>query len=188
MQTSIRMLLLFSVLTGVIYPLAMTGIGQLLFRERANGGIVYVNGVIRGGDIIGQKFSSPRYFWGRPSAIDYHAECSGATNFSPTHAELKKSVLARQEAFGKTHNMSAYKDIPADMLLCSASGLDPHISPLAAQLQIERIVQARSLSPQQKQQLLQILQAHIIQPDWGFLGESRVNVLQINLALDRLCR
>lgn len=177
MITSIKMLFLFVILTGGLYPLLITGIGQLLFHDCVNGSLVVVNKKIRGSALIGQKFSSERYFWGRPSSVEYNAECSGATNFSPLHPEFKKSVLARQESFCQAHKIVDKKSVPAEIILCSGSGLDPHITYQAAYLQVGRIASVRNLSEEKKKQLLHILH----------LNRKYINLLELNLALDNLC-
>jgi K+-transporting ATPase ATPase C chain len=172
---SIRIYLVITLLTGVIYPLAMTGVAQLLFPKQANGSRIIENGKLVGSDLIAQKFESPRYFWSRPSAADYATVASGASNKGPTSADLKKSIEERREKFGT--------NAPVDLLTASGSGLDPHISPEAARLQIPRIAAARNMSIQK---ISELVDQTIEQPQLGFLGEPRVNVLQLNRALDQL--
>lgn len=172
---SIRIYLVITLLTGVIYPLAMTGVAQLLFPKQANGSRIIENGKLVGSDLIAQKFESSRYFWSRPSAADYATVASGASNKGPTSADLKKSIEERREKFGT--------NAPVDLLTASGSGLDPHISPEAARLQIPRIAAARNMSIQK---ISELVDQTIEQPQLGFLGEPRVNVLQLNRALDQL--
>jgi potassium-transporting ATPase KdpC subunit len=172
---SIRIYLVITLLTGVIYPLAMTGVAQLLFPKQANGSRIIENGKLVGSDLIAQKFESPKYFWPRPSAADYATVASGASNKGPTSADLKKSIEERREKFGA--------DTPVDLLTASGSGLDPHISPEAARLQIPRVAAARNMSIQK---ITALVDQTIEQPQLGFLGEPRVNVLQLNRALDQL--
>jgi K+-transporting ATPase ATPase C chain len=172
---SIRIYLVITLLTGVIYPLTMTGVAQLLFPKQANGSRIIENGKLVGSDLIAQKFESPRYFWPRPSAADYATVASGASNKGPTSADLKKSIEERREKFGT--------NAPVDLLTASGSGLDPHISPEAARLQIPRIAAARNMSIQK---ISELVDQTIEQPQLGFLGEPRVNVLQLNRALDQL--
>jgi potassium-transporting ATPase KdpC subunit len=172
---SIRIYLVITLLTGVIYPLVMTGVAQLLFPKQANGSRIIENGKLVGSDLIAQKFESPRYFWSRPSAADYATVASGASNKGPTSADLKKSIEERREKFGT--------NAPVDLLTASGSGLDPHISPEAARLQIPRIAAARNMSIQK---ISELVDQTIEQPQLGFLGEPRVNVLQLNRALDQL--
>jgi K+-transporting ATPase ATPase C chain len=170
---SLRAYLLITVVTGVIYPLLITGIAQLCFQQQANGSRLVKNGQIVGSDLLSQKFESPRYFWPRPSAADFATLPSGASNKGPTSADLKKAIDERRTRFGA--------DAPVDLLTASGSGLDPHISPEAAYSQISRIAAARSISPQKISELVdQTTEA----PQLGFLGEPRVNVLRLNRALD----
>ena len=172
---SIRIYLVITLLTGVIYPLTMTGVAQLLFPKQANGSRIIENGKLVGSDLIAQKFESPRYFWPRPSAADYATVASGASNKGPTSADLKKSIEERREKFGT--------DAPVDLLTASGSGLDPHISPEAARLQIPRVAAARNMSIQK---ISELVDQTIEQPQLGFLGEPRINVLLLNRALDQL--
>ena len=172
---SIRIYLVITVLTGVIYPLAMTGIAQLFFPRQANGSRIIENDKLVGSDLIAQKFESPKYFWPRPSAADYATVASGASNKGPTSSDLKKAIEERREKFGA--------DAPVDLLTASGSGLDPHISPEAAQLQIPRVASARNMSIEK---ITTLVDQAIEQPQLGFFGEPRVNVLQLNRALDQL--
>jgi len=172
---SIRIYLVLTFLTGILYPLAMTGVAQLLFPKQANGSRIVENGKLIGSDLLVQKFESPRYFWPRPSSADYATVPSGASNKGPTSADLKKSIDERREKFGN--------DAPVDLLTASGSGLDPHISPEAALLQIARVAAGRSMSIQK---VTTVVDQAIEEPQLGFLGEPRVNVLKLNLALDQL--
>ncbi|HWY50418.1 MAG TPA: potassium-transporting ATPase subunit KdpC [Chthoniobacterales bacterium] len=172
---SLRIYIVLTLLTGILYPLVMTGIAQLLFPKQANGSRIVVNGRFIGSDLLAQKFESPRYFWPRPSSADYATVASGASNKGPTSADLKKSIDERREKFGN--------DAPVDLLTASGSGLDPHISPEAARSQIPRVAEARKMSIQQISALVDRVTE---QPQFGFLGERRVNVLRLNQALDQL--
>jgi len=172
---SLRIYIVLTLLTGILYPLAMTGVAQLLFPKQANGSRIVVNGRFIGSDLLAQKFESPRYFWPRPSSADYATVASGASNKGPTSADLKKSIDERREKFGN--------DAPVDLLTASGSGLDPHISPEAAHSQIPRVAEARKMSIQQISALVDQVTE---QPQFGFLGERRVNVLRLNQALDQL--
>ena len=172
---SIRIFLVLTLLTGIIYPLAMTGAAQLLFPKQANGSRIVENGNLIGSELLGQKFESPRYFWPRPSAADYATVASGASNKGPTSADLKKAIDERRTTFGT--------DAPVDLLTASGSGLDPHISPEGARSQVARVAAARSLSIQKVSELID---QTIEPPQFGFLGEPRVNVLRLNRALDQL--
>jgi K+-transporting ATPase ATPase C chain len=170
---SLRIFIVLTLLTGVIYPLAITGIAQLLFPRQANGSRIIEQDKLVGSDLIAQKFEDPKYFWPRPSAADYATVASGASNKGPTSADLKKSIEERREKFGK--------DAPVDLLTASGSGLDPHISPEAARSQIPRIAAARNMSISK---LSALINQTIEPPQFGFLGEPRVNVLHLNRALD----
>jgi potassium-transporting ATPase KdpC subunit len=172
---SIRIYIVLTLLTGIIYPLVMTGLAQLVFPKQANGSRIIENGKLIGSDLLVQKFESPRYFWPRPSAADYATVPSGASNKGPTSADLKKSIDERRAKLGK--------DAPVDLLPASGSGLDPHISPEAAQFQVARVARERKLP---NEQIATLVQQATEPPQFGFLGEPRVNVLQLNRLLDRL--
>jgi potassium-transporting ATPase KdpC subunit len=172
---SLRIYLVLTLLTGILYPLAMTGVAQLLFPKQANGSRIVENGKLIGSDLLAQKFESPRYFWPRPSSADYATAPSGASNKGPTSADLRKSIDERRAKFGN--------DAPVDLLTASGSGLDPHISPEAARLQIARVAAARNISIQK---ITTLVDQTIEEPQLGFLGESRVNVVRLNRALDQL--
>ena len=172
---SLRIYVVLTLLTGILYPLAMTGVAQLVFPKQANGSRITEDGKLVGSDLIAQKFESPKYFWPRPSSADYATVPSGASNKGPTSADLKKSVDERRAKFGK--------DAPVDLLTASGSGLDPHISPEAVRLQIPRVASARNMSIQK---IAALIDRTIEPPQLGFLGEPRVNVLRLNRALDQL--
>ena len=185
-----RMLVILTLITGVLYPLSMTVIAQLVFANQANGSLLIADGVTIGSELIGQATDDPRYFWSRPSAAGYMLGSSldtlgssGATNFGGTSAELAQAVSGREAAFRSAHNLPDNVAVPVEMLFASGSGLDPHISPEAARLQVERVAAARELDAQTVSALVE---AHIEPPMLGFLGQPRVNVLLLNLALDRL--
>jgi potassium-transporting ATPase KdpC subunit len=172
---SLRIYIVLTLLTGIIYPLAMTGIVQLLFPKQANGSRIVDNGKLVGSELLVQKFESPRYFWPRPSAADYATVASGASNKGPTSTDLKKLIGERRVKFGA--------DAAVDLLTASGSGLDPHISPEAARMQIPRIAEARNMSIQR---IATLVDQTIEPPQFGFLGEPRVNVLRLNRAVDEL--
>jgi K+-transporting ATPase ATPase C chain len=172
---SLRIYIILTLLTGILYPLAMTGVAQLLFPKQANGSRIVENGKLIGSDLLVQKFESPRYFWPRPSSADYATVPSGASNKGPTSADLKKSIDERRAKFGN--------DAPVDLLTASGSGLDPHISPEAARSQVARVAAERNVSIQK---VTTLVDQTIEEPQFGFLGEPRVNVLQLNRALDQL--
>jgi len=180
---ALRMTLIFTALTGLAYPLLVTGIAQALFRKQADGSLQIRNGQVVGSTLLAQKFESKRYFWPRPSASDFGTVPSGASNLGPTSQVLQSNVTARIEAFRSAHTLSGSVAVPADMVFQSGSGVDPHISPESARLQVHRVAQARNV-PESSMEAL-VAQA-TEPPQFGFLGDPRVNVLLLNLAIDRL--
>ena len=180
----LRMTLMMTVLTGLIYPLAVTGICQVLFHDKANGSLIEVNGQVVGSELIGQNFTKPEYFQPRPSAAGndgYDATASGGSNLGPTSKKLIDRVRASVDKF-RNENAGYQGSLPADLVTASASGLDPHISPASAQTQASRVARSRGAGVDQIQSLIA---SHTEGRDLGFLGEPRVNVLQLNLDLDR---
>ena len=172
---SLRIYIVLTLLTGIVYPFAMTGIAQLFFPRQANGSRIIANGKLIGSELLAQKFESLRYFWPRPSAGDYATVPSGASNKGPTSTDLKKAIDERRKKFKA--------NAPVDLLTASGSGLDPHISPEAARLQIPRVAAARNVLIDK---ISALVDQAIEPPQFGFLGEPRVNVLRLNLALDNL--
>jgi K+-transporting ATPase ATPase C chain len=183
---AIKFLLILTVLTGVIYPFFMTGVAQLVFPARANGSLVKEGGKIIGSELIGQKFDSSIYFWSRPSAIDYNPIPSGASNLGPTSDKLKKQVAERRKLFATNNSIADTSAIPKEMIFASASGLDPHISPEAALLQLNRVAMARNLNETQKQKIEQLIKNNTEEPQFFLFGEPRINVFKLNLALDSI--
>jgi potassium-transporting ATPase KdpC subunit len=179
---AIKLFLILSVLTGFIYPVLVTVIGQALFPQQANGSLIEKKGKAIGSKLIGQKFTDEKYFWPRPSAIDYNPFPSGGSNLGPTSETLQDSVIARQARF-QNDNPGTGK-IPRDLLFTSSSGLDPDISPDAGRFQVNRIALARGLDNDAQNRLFSLIESQIQQPDFGILGEPRINVLRLNLALD----
>jgi potassium-transporting ATPase KdpC subunit len=178
--TAALMTVVTTLLLGVIYPLAITGISQILFPDQANGQLIERDGKVIGSRIIGQGFSSPGYFRSRPSAAGtgYDAASSAGTQLGPTNKKLIESVTANVEAARK-ENPNA--PVPIDLVTASASGLDPHLSPAAADFQVPRVARERGLS---EADLRALVASHTDGRQLGFLGEPRVNVLELNLALD----
>jgi potassium-transporting ATPase KdpC subunit len=178
LRPALVMLALFTLLTGIAYPLAMTGLGQVLFPAQANGSAVVKNGTIVGSSLIGQSFTEGRYFWGRPSAAGagYDARSSSGSNLGPTSQALADRITEEASRYGVPASA-----IPPELLTASGSGLDPHISPEAAQFQAERVATARGL-PQE--QVKALIAQHTDQPAFGLIGQPRVNVLRLNMALD----
>jgi potassium-transporting ATPase KdpC subunit len=179
----LRLTVAFTILTGFIYPFLMTGLSQAIFPRQADGSLVRVHGTVVGSSLIGQSFAKPQYFHPRPSdaGSGYDATQSGGSNLGPTNAKLINGIKASIAEFRK-ENPTFKGPIPSDIVTASASGLDPDISPAAAEDQAARVAAARGISVRQIQQsIAQFTQG----PTWGFLGDSRVNVLMLNLALDR---
>lgn len=178
----LRITLFFTVLCGLAYPLAVTGICQVIFPHQANGSLIPVNGNLVGSELIAQGFTKPEYFQPRPSAAGngYDATASGGSNYGPTNKKLIDRVQASVEQFRKD-NPDYHGAIPADLLTASASGLDPHISPDSALAQAARVAKARGVAIDRINTLVATLTEG---PDLGVLGEPRVNVLKLNLALD----
>lgn len=183
-KPAILMLLLFTVLTGVAYPLAVTFIAQTLFPSQANGSLLGSNEQPLGSELIGQAFSRPEYFWGRPSATSpasYNGGASSGSNQGPVNPALIDAVQARIKAL-RDADPTHLEAVPVDLVTASASGLDPHISPAAATYQISRVAKARHMSPNSVSELVD---RYTEARQWGILGEPRVNVLKLNLAMDQ---
>ncbi|MBF0272128.1 MAG: potassium-transporting ATPase subunit KdpC [Magnetococcales bacterium] len=184
LKTALSMLILMTILTGILYPAVVTGLAQSLFFWEANGSLLRVNGQIVGSNLIGQPFSDPRYFWGRPSAtapMPYNGASSSGSNLGPLNPALKEAVEARIAAL-KESNPTQKQPIPVELVTTSGSGLDPHISPAAALWQAPRVAQLRGMSAPVVNELIQ---RHTSGRTFGLLGEPRVNVLTLNLALDQ---
>ncbi|MNJ98505.1 Potassium-transporting ATPase C chain [compost metagenome] len=179
---ALRSYLFFTVLLGLLYPLVMTGLAQIFFAEKAGGSLIYnKEGQVVGSSLIAQKFENPKYFWPRPSSQDYNPLPSGGTNLGMTSQDLKKSVDERRAKWAEAASSSA--EVPLDLLFASGSGLDPHISPAAAQYQAARVAQVRGLETQQVQDLVNTMTRG---RQFGILGEPTVNVLVLNKALDEM--
>jgi K+-transporting ATPase ATPase C chain len=174
------MLLIFTVITGVIYPLVVTGIAQVIFPHQANGSLIMVDGKAVGSELIGQQFDDPKYFWGRLSAAGYNAAASSGSNYGPMNPALLDAVQARIDAL-KTADPDNTLPIPVDLVTASASGLDPHISVAAALYQIHRVATARGMK---EAKVRSLVEKYTEGRQFGILGEPRVNVLLLNLALD----
>ncbi len=184
-RNAFMLLILLMILTGVIYPLAVTGLSQTIFPYQANGSIITKNGKPVGSALIGQQFTDPKYFWGRPSATSaypYNASASSGSNLGPNNLDLIKAVRSRIQALHAADPGNTAK-IPVDLVTASGSGLDPHISPAAAEYQVHRVALARDVS---ESKLRALVAANTKEREFGILGEPRVNVLKLNLALDEL--
>jgi len=183
---SLKIFLFFTILTGIVYPLFITGIAQIVFPNQANGSLIVKGNKIIGSELIGQKFDSVVYFSSRPSAISYNPLPSGGSNYGLTNVKLKNSVDSLRKQFIGYNKLENNTEIPSEMLFASASGLDPHISKKAALLQVDRIVKARYYNNAQKEKLLQCIKAHTEEPQFLCLGEERINVLLLNLDIDKI--
>lgn len=180
---SFIVLIFLTVLTGLIYPFMITGVGQLAFPHKANGSLILEKGTLLGSELIGQNFTNPRYFWGRPSATvpAYNPLLSQASNLGPMNPELIKDIKERITLL-QSANPGQKAAIPIDLVTTSASGLDPDISVLSAEYQAPRVARARHMS---LNTVNQIIKENVISPQFGFMGQTRVNVLKLNLALDQ---
>ena len=185
LRPALTLFVVQSIVTGLLYPLAVTGVAQTAFPHQANGSLITQGGKAVGSELIGQSFTEPGHFWGRPSAtapMPYNAAASGGSNLGPTNPALTDAVKARIEAL-RAADPGNTRPVPVDLVTTSASGLDPHISPAAAAYQTERVARDRDLPVAQVQALVQ---QHTDSPWLGLLSEPRVNVLALNLALDTL--
>lgn len=182
-KPTLMTLLVLTVLTGLIYPLIVTWLAQVVFPEQANGSLIVHDGKVTGSELIGQFFDKPEYFWSRPSAtgpFPYNAAASAGSNLGPTNSALVEAVKARVEAL-RAADPGNDIPIPVDLVTASGSGLDPHISPAAAQYQIGRVARARGID---QAAVRDLVVQHTQGRQFGVLGEPRVNVLLLNLALD----
>jgi K+-transporting ATPase ATPase C chain len=185
LKTALIFLGIFTVVTGIIYPLFVTGVAQVFFRRQANGSMITENGTITGSELIGQPFSDPKYFWGRLSAttaFPYNAAASSGSNYGPSNPALLDAAQARIDAL-KAADPGNNAPIPVDLVTSSASGLDPDISIAAANYQVPRIARYRGLS---ETQVSELVRQYTEGRQFGILGEPRVNVLKLNVALDSL--
>jgi len=183
---SFRVVLVLGIVTGVLYPAFNLFLARTIFPQSANLEILKKSDVVVGAKWVGQKFQSEKYFWGRPSASDYNSYPSSASNLGPTAAGLKAEIQNRTRVIHDAHPTKSAEDIPLDLLTSSASGLDPDISLEAAIFQVDRIVRSRKLNSEQEWKLNQILSDLTQKPIFGLMGTTRVNVLELNLALDSL--
>jgi len=183
LRAAVVSLIAFTVITGIVYPLIVTGIAQVVFPFQANGSLIVKDGKVVGSALIGQPFDDPKYFWSRPSATSPFADnaaSSSGSNLSPTNPDLIKTVQGRVDAL-RAADPGNTEPVPVDLVTASGSGLDPHISPAAALYQVPRVARARKLDPAVVGQLIE---QHTEGRFLGILGEPRVNVLKLNLALD----
>jgi potassium-transporting ATPase KdpC subunit len=184
--TALRFLLLMTILTGLLYPGLMTGLAQLIFPRKANGSLILKDGKIIGSEILGQKFDSCIYFWTRPSATDYGTIPSAASNLGPTSQVLKILVHKRITDFARKNGLTDTLAVPPEMIFASGSGLDPHISPVSAMLQVRRISEARNFDSVKTVQLKSVVKRLTEEPQFMIFGERRINVLELNIKLDEI--
>ncbi|NTU56063.1 MAG: potassium-transporting ATPase subunit KdpC [Anaerolineales bacterium] len=182
LRPAITLLVLFTLITGVVYPVLVTGIAQMAFPHQANGSLIEKDGVVIGSELIGQQFDDPIYFWGRPSAAGYNAAASSGSNYGAMNPALLDSVQARIDAL-KAADPDNTLPIPVDLVTASGSGLDPHISVASALYQVHRVASARGLD---EADVVALVDQYTEGRQFGFLGEPRVNVLLLNLALDEI--
>jgi K+-transporting ATPase ATPase C chain len=185
---SVKQTLVWTIITGVGYSLVITAIAQLAFKDKANGSLVMRDGKIIGSALLAQQFQGTNYFWPRPSACTYGTGAAGlvassGSNLGPTSGPLQTNVMNNVAAFISGNNLPTNTVVPADMVFASASGLDPHISPEAARLQIARVAASRGVS---ENKVKALVDRFTEAPQWGFLGQPRVNVLLLNVALDEM--
>lgn len=175
-----------TIITGVVYPLLVTGISQVVFNDKANGSIVAVNGKSVGSRLIGQSFTEDKYFCPRPSAIGYNSALSGASNFGPTNHKLDTLIESNKRHFIENNGLDNAIQVPAEMITASASGLDPHISEAAALLQVDRIAKARGFDNHKKMLVVSIIKQNAKQIEFAAHNSKYVNVLELNLKLNKL--
>lgn len=186
LRPAVTLFLAFTIICGVVYPLAVTAIAQIAFPRQANGSLISQGGQTVGSELIGQNFESPKYFWGRLSATSpaYNAAASSGSNLGPMNPALKKNVQSRLDALKKADPQNS-APVPIDLVTASGSGLDPHISPAAAAYQVARVAKARGLG---EDRVLDLVRQNTEDRTLGILGEPRVHVLKLNLALDEAAR
>jgi potassium-transporting ATPase KdpC subunit len=183
---ALKIILVMTVITGLMYPFFITGISQVFMYRKANGSLIRQNDLIIGSELIGQVFDSSTYFWSRPSTIGYCPLPSGGSNLGPTSIKLKKLVEERRSIFASANGIEDRLQVPIEMITVSASGLDPHISPKAAIMQVDRVANARNFDDHQRSLLIRCIAKLTEKPQLSFLGNERVNVLLLNLELDKI--
>jgi potassium-transporting ATPase KdpC subunit len=183
---SLKLLFYFTIITGVLYPILMTILSHAVFPFQSRGSVIESSGNIIGSVLLGQSFDSVIYFKPRPSAVAYNPIPSGATNWGPTSDTLKKTIEARRKGYIKTNMLSEETHVPEDAIFASASGVDPHISIENAVLQSNRVALARNFDEGKRAKLRELINRLIEKPQFGILGEERINVLKLNIELDKM--
>lgn len=183
---ALKIFVYMTILTGVVYPLLVTGVAKVVFSDKANGSMLMNENKLIGSTLIGQNFDSAIYFSGRPSATSYNPLPSGGSNLGPLNEKLKLLTDERRHQFIQFNQLDSLTEVPSEMLFASASGLDPHISPQSASLQVARVAGARGLDAEQQLQLKQLVDNLTEKPQYGLLGEKRINVLLLNRETDLL--
>jgi len=184
-RPALVLLALFTLLTGIVYPLAVWGIGQALFPREANGSLIEVNGRVVGSELIAQPFTGPEWFWPRPSAVDFNAAASAGSNLATINAALLAAVEDRIGDLRSADSLTGTDPVPVDLITASGSGLDPHITPASASFQATRVALARGLDVEAVQRLIR---DQTQGRTFGILGEPRVNILKLNIALQSMQR
>ena len=182
----LRLIVFMTILTGIVYPLCITGFARIFYDDKAGGSIIEKDGRILGSVLIGQQFDSTIYFHSRPSAVNYQSNPSGGSNLSWTDTRLKELVSNRKKNFLNANSLNDSAKIPLEMLFASGSGIDPHVSPEAALLQVERICKVRNFNSAQRQNLVEVIVKLTEKPQYSLFGKERINVFLLNLELDKI--
>jgi K+-transporting ATPase ATPase C chain len=183
---SVKVLLLFTVILGVIYPLAITAIGQIILPFKSNGSLLKLDNKVIGSELIAQKFENDKYFQSRPSVTDFTSMPSGGSNLAIASLDYKAKSDSMNSSFNEKNLLSKESPVPSEMMSYSASGVDPHISKMAALLQVNRISKARNFDETKRNRIINIIDSFTEKPQFGILGVERINVLMINLEIDKL--
>jgi K+-transporting ATPase ATPase C chain len=183
---SVKALLLFTIITGVIYPLAITAIGQIILPFKSNGSLIKLDNKVIGSELIAQKFENDKYFQSRPSSTDFTSMPSGGSNLAVASLDYKTKSDSMYSSFKEKNLIPKESPVPSEMMSYSASGVDPHISKMAALLQVNRISKARNFDVNKRNKIINIIDSFTEKPQFGILGEERINVLMINMEIDKL--
>jgi K+-transporting ATPase ATPase C chain len=179
------LLLTLSFVTGILYPVCITAVAHIFFQKQATGSLLRIHGNVVGSQLLGQNFTNNKYFWPRPSAVRYNPLPSGASNLSPVNLALRDSVDHRRNVFANANHIDP-KEVAPDMIFSSGSGLDPHISPLAARQQVERVCASRNYGNVERNKVYTLVNELLEGPQWGIFGEYRISIVALNKGLDSL--